>query len=137
MRIFTLRLFQFAFSASLITILFRYTLNLCINLNSWILLLLCPAIYFVCMFLCGWYFGRKDEIENDIHDIGFRFHAITYIMCIGMSFISHYIGWNTETLESITITALCWGSLLLVHFILFLLEQRKAIKGYSKDDLFE
>lgn len=137
MRIFTLRLFQFALCASLVTILFRYTLNLCIGLDGWTLPILCSVVYFACMFLCGWYFGRKDEIENEIHDIGFRFHVITYIMCVGMSFISHYIGWKTETLKSITITALCWGGILLVHFILFLLEQRKTIKGYSKDDLFE
>lgn len=137
MRIFTLRLFQFALCASLVTVLFRYTLNLCIGLNGWTLPVLCSIVYFACMFLCGWYLGRKDEIENEIHDIGFRFHVITYIMCIGMSFISYYIGWNTETLKSIIITALCWGGILLAHFILFLLKQRKTIKGYSKDDLFE
>lgn len=94
-------------------------------------------VYFGSMFLCGLYFGRKDEIENGIHDIGFRFHITTYIMCIGISFLSFYIGWETETLKSIAITALCWGGILLVHFILFLLEQKKTIKGYSKDDLFE
>lgn len=137
MRIFTLRLFQFACGASLATILFRYTLNLCINLDSQVMPVLCSIAYFACMFLCGWHLGRKDEIENDIHDIGFRFHAVTYIICIGISFISHYSGWETETLKSITITALCWGALLLVHFIVFLLEQRKTIKGYSKDNLFE
>ena len=137
MKVFTLRLFQFAFCALLVTILFRYILNICIVQNGWILPVLCSIVYFGSMFLCGLYFGRKDEIENGIHDIGFRFHITTYIMCIGMSFLSFYIGWETETLKSIAITALCWGGILLVHFILFLLEQKKTIKGYSKDDLFE
>ena len=137
MKLFTLRLFQFAFCALLVTILFRYILNICIVQNGWILPVLCSIVYFGSMFLCGLYFGRKDEIENGIHDIGFRFHITTYIMCIGMSFLSFYIGWETETLKSIAITALCWGGILLVHFILFLLEQKKTIKGYSNDDLFE
>lgn len=137
MKLFTLRLFQFAFCALLVTILFRYILNICIVQNGWILPVLCSIVYFGSMFLCGLYFGRKDEIENGIHDIGFRFHITTYIMCIGMSFLSFYIGWETETFKSIAITALCWGGILLVHFILFLLEQKKTIKGYSKDDLFE
>lgn len=137
MRIFTFQLFQFAICVLIVTILFRYVLNLCIDLDGWILPVLCSLVYFGLMFLIGWFLGKKDEIENSIHDIGFRFHSITYIMCIGMSYLSHYIGWNAESFKSITITALCWGGILLVHFILFLFEQRKTIKGYSKDDIFE
>lgn len=105
MKLFTLRLFQFAFCALLVTILFRYILNICIVQNGWILPVLCSIVYFGSMFLCGLYFGRKDEIENGIHDIGFRFHITTYIMCIGMSFLSFYIGWETETLKSIEINS--------------------------------
>lgn len=137
MRIFTFQLFLFTICVFIVTILFRYILNLLIDMNTWIFPVLCSIVYFGFMFLIGWIFGKKDEIENNIHDIGFRFHSITYIMCIGMSYLSHYIGWNTESFTSITVTTLCWGGILLVHFILFLLEQRKTIKGYSKDDIFE
>lgn len=137
MRIFTFQLFQFSICVLIVTVLFRYVLNIFIGLNGWFLSVLCSIVYFGLMFLIGWYFGKKDEIENGIHDIGFRFHSITYIICIGVSYLSDYIGWNTESFKSITVTTLCWGGILLVHFILFLLEQRKTIKGYSKDDIFE
>ncbi len=85
MKLFTLRLFQFAFCALLVTILFRYILNICIVQNGWILPVLCSIVYFGSMFLCGLYFGRKDEIENGIHDIGFRFHITPHI---------YYVYWN-------------------------------------------
>lgn len=137
MKIFTFRLGQFVISALIATISFRCILSLCIGLNSWFLSILCSAVYFCCMFLCGWYLGKKDAIDNGIHDIGFRFHTVTYIMCIGMSCSAYYLRLNTEDLRSILITAITWGLILLVHFILFLLEQKKMIKGYAKDEIFE
>ena len=137
MKVFTLRLGQFAISALFATILFRYILSLCIGMNSWILSILCSVIYFSCMFLCGWHFGKKDSEGNGIHDIGFRFHALTYILCIGMGYLAYLFDWNTENLGSILITAITWGLVLLVHLILFMIEQNKTIKGYAKDDIFE
>ena len=137
MKIFTLRLGQFSISALFATILFRYILSLCIGMNSWIMSILCSAAYFCSMFLCGWYFEKKDSVDIGIHDIGFRFHAVTYILCIGISYLAHHIGWNIENFKTILITAITWGIILFVHLILFLIEQRKTIKGYAKDNIFE
>lgn len=137
MRIFTLRLGQFAICALFATILFRYILSLCIGMNSWTMSILCSIVYFCSMFLCGWLFGKKDSVDNGIHDIGFRFHAVTYILCISMSYLAYLFDWNTENLGSILITAITWGLVLLVHLILFIIEQKKTIKGYAKDDIFE
>lgn len=89
------------------------------------------------MYFIGWHFGKKDTVENDIHDIGFRFHLTTYILCISVGYGVFYIGWNTESLKSMTITAACWGIGLLIHFICFLIEQKKTIKGYAKDEIFQ
>lgn len=137
MKMLTLRFGQFALSALLLTIVFRYVLNLCIGNEIWIGTIVCSIVYFCLMFFVGWHFGEKDSAENKIHDIGFRYHLATYIICIGIGYASYYIGWKTENLKSLTITALCWGIGLLVHFIMFLIEQKKTIKGYAKDDIFE
>lgn len=137
MKMFTLRLGQFSIGALLATVLFRYMLNLCIGMKSWTVSILCSVIYFCCMFLCGRYFGKKDATDNGIHDIGFRFHAVTYILCIGTGYAASHIGWNTESLRSMTITAISWGGVLLAHFILFLIEQKRTIKGYAKDEIFD
>ena len=89
------------------------------------------------MFLLGWYIGGKDEAENGIHDIGFRFHLATYVICIGVGIGAHYIGWYTEPLKAMAITAISWGIGLLIHFIFFLIAQKSTIKGYAREEIFQ
>ena len=89
------------------------------------------------MYLLGWYFGKMDAVENEVHDIGFRYHFVTYILCIGIGYGAYYWGWNTEALRAMAITAISWGIGLAIHFLFFLLEQRKTIKGYAKDEIFQ
>ena len=137
MKVLTFRLGQFAVTALFLTVLFRYVLNLCIEIESGIGALLCSVLYFCLMFLFGWYFGRKDIAENAIHDIGFRFHFVTYILCLGIGVGAYFIGWNTENLVAMKISALSWGMGLLVHFILYLVARQKTIKGYAKEEIFE
>lgn len=137
MKALTFRLGQFAIGALLLTVLFRYALNLCIGVNSLFGTVSCSIVYGGLMYLLGWYFGKKDAVENEVHDIGFRYHFVTYILCIGIGYGAYYWGWNTETLRAMAITAISWGIGLAIHFVFFLLEQRKTIKGYAKDEIFQ
>ena len=137
MKALTIRLGQFAISALLLTVLFRYALNLCVGVNSLLGTVSCSIVYGGLIYLLGWYFGKKDAVENEIHDIGFRYHIVTYILCISIGYGSYYLGWNTESLRAMAITAISWGIGLTIHFIFFLLEQRKTIKGYAKDEIFQ
>ena len=137
MKALTIRLGEFAISALVLTVLFRYALNLCIGLNSLFGTVSCSIVYGGLMYLLGWYFGKKDAVENEVHDIGFRYHFVTYILCIAIGYGAYYWGWNTETLRAMAITAISWGIGLAIHFVFFLLEQRKTIKGYAKDEIFQ
>ena len=137
MKALTIRLGQFAICALVLTVLFRYALNLSVEANSVIGTTTCSIVYGCLMFLIGWYFGTKDAKENEVHDIGFRYHLVTYIFSIGTGYSVHYLGWNVESLRAMTITAISWGIGLLVHFIFYLIEQRKTIKGYAKDEIFQ
>ena len=137
MKALTIRLGEFAICALVLTVLFRYALNLCIEANSVIGTTTCSIVYGGLMSLVGWYFGTKDAEENEVHDIGFRYHLVTYILCIGIGYGVHYLGWNAESLRAMTITAISWGIGLLVHFIFYLIEQRKTIKGYARDEIFQ
>lgn len=137
MRTLTLQLGQFTFSALILTVLFRYILSLSIESGNAIAIYVCACVYFCLMFFIGWYFGKKDVIENEIYDIGFRFHLVTYILCIGSGYIAYYMGFETGGLKSMNITTISWGLGLLVHFILFLIAQKKTIKGYAKEDIFQ
>jgi len=89
------------------------------------------------MFLIGWHFGKKDANENEIHDIGFRFHLVTYILYIGIGYEVYHLGWNAESLRAMTITAISWGIGLTIHFIFYLIEQKRTIKGYAREDIFQ
>ena len=137
MKALTIRLGQFAICALVLTVLFRYALNLCIEANSVIGTTTCSIVYGGLMSLVGWYFGTKDAEENEVHDIGFRYHLVTYVLCIGIGYGVQYLGWNTESLRAMTITAIAWGIGLLVHFIFYLIEQSKTIKGYARDEIFQ
>ena len=79
----------------------------------------------------------KDVEENGIHDVGFRFHLVTYILCIGCGYAAGGVGWNAEPLRSIMITAISWGIGLLVHFVCFLVAQKNSIKGYAREEIFQ
>lgn len=137
MKVMTFRLGQFAVSALFLTVLFRYVLHLCIGTGESIEPILCSVVYFGLMFLLGWHFGGKDEAENEIHDIGFRFHFTTYLLCIGIGYVAPYMGWNAENFKVTSIIAACWGIGLLVHFIFFLIAQKETIKGYNKEEIFQ
>ena len=58
-------------------------------------------------------------------------------LCIGLGYATYYIGWHCESLKSLTITAISWGIGLFIHFIFFLFEQKKTIKGYARDEIFQ
>lgn len=137
MKVFTQRLGQFAVSALICTVAFRYALNLAIGKESLAAALGCSIIYFGLMYLAGWYFGSKDAVENEIHDIGLRYHFITYLLCIALGYASYYICWNTETIKSMNIGAIAWGIGLAIHFVFFLLAQKNAIRGYAKEEIFQ
>jgi len=137
MKALTIRLGQFAICALVLTVLFRYALNLCIDANSIIGTTTSSIVYGGLMFLIGWYFGKKDANENEIHDIGFRFHLVTYILYIGIGYEVYHLGWNAESLRAMTITAISWGIGLTIHFIFYLIEQKRTIRGYAREDIFQ
>ena len=137
MKALSLRLGQFAVCALLVTAMFRYALNLCIGKESMLAAVSCSVIYFCLMYYIGYYFGGKDAVENGYHDIGFRFHLATYVICIGVGIGAYCIGWYTEPLKAMAITAISWGFGLLIHFIFFLIAQKSTIKGYAREEIFQ
>lgn len=98
--------------------------------------IVCNSI--LCFDVFYWlHFGKKDVIENEINDIGFRWHFTTYLLYNGVKIVSYYVGLlNTGSLKAIGFTALFWGIGLLIHFVFFVIAQRNSIKGYDKDEIF-
>ena len=59
MKALTFRLGQFAIGALLLTVLFRYALNLCIGAQTLVGTIACSIAYFCLMYFTGWHFGQK------------------------------------------------------------------------------
>ena len=64
MRVFTQRLGQFAISALIFTVAFRYALDLSVGMKSFPAALVCSIVYFGLMFFAGWYYGSKDAVDE-------------------------------------------------------------------------
>ena len=64
MKALTIRLGQFAISALVLTVLFRYALNLCIGVHSVTGTTLCSIVYACLMYLVGWHLGKKEAKEK-------------------------------------------------------------------------
>ncbi len=132
-------LLRFALTATVLTIIFRYSLSYGIENKSLIIITLSAILYGVAMFISGWYFGKKDSEYLPIYDVGFRFHFTTYLTHNLISLLWFVFGFNSqkEKIVTIYITAIIWGTLLLVHFIFFLWARKNSINNLNKEDLFE
>jgi|SRR5690554_1281565 len=115
MKTITHNLLKFAIAATILTILFRYTLTYGIENKSNFTVILSAILYGVAMYLTGWTFGKKDRAYLPIYDVGFRFHLTTYLIHNIISELWFVLGFNSKY-ENITVihsTAIIWGFFLL------------------------
>lgn len=129
----------FAALAIGITILFRYLLTFCLNQQQYVLTWILAALYFVCMFSMGWYFGKKANQSLPIASFTFRFHLYTFIIFsfISLLWFKLNLAGVHENFESFKTGTFIWLILLLLHFGMYLLKGRNTIKGIAKTDIFE
>ncbi len=59
MKMLTKRFLQFVIGALILTIVFRYSLNLCIESERVFAAIICSIFYFLLMYLAGWFFVEK------------------------------------------------------------------------------
>ena len=132
-------LLKFALTATVLAIIFRYFLSYGIDNKTIIIIVLSSVIYGVSMFVSGWYFGKKDGDYLPIYDVGFRFHFTTYLIHNLVSELWFVFGFNSnyERIGVIHFTAIIWGIILLLHFLLFLKARKNSINNLDKAELFE
>lgn len=139
MKTITPNLLKFAGTSIVLTTIFRFALSYGIENKILTLSVSCAVLYGLAMFFAGWYFGRKDWEYLPIYDVGFRFHLATYLTHNGVSELWFLLGFSSELeiVGTIHITALVWGFLLFIHFIIFMWTRKNAINHLDKEDLFE
>lgn len=132
-------LLRFILVITLLTIAFRFFLSYGINHESLVLIILSAVLYGVFMFVSGWYFGKKDAEYLPLYDVGFRMHLSTYTVHNGISMLWFAFGFNSsvENVSVVYITAIAWGTILLVHLGFFIWTRQHTIKNLHREDLFD
>jgi len=129
----------FAAIAIGITILFRYLLTFFLNQQQYVLTWILAALYFVCMFSTGWYFGKKANQSLPIASLTFRLHLYTFVIFsfISLLWFKLNLAGVHESFDSVKTGTFIWLVILLFHFGMYLLKGRNTIKGIAKTDIFE
>ncbi len=139
MKALTKNLMYFAILFFIGTIVFRYCLSHFLENRDYNLVWIIAVLYFFFNLFIGWFFGKRDYETLPLHDIGFRFHFATYLLfnIVAVLWFSFGFHSHSESIRDVYFTALFWGTLLLIHFILYLIAQKNSIKGLNKEDIFE
>lgn len=139
MKTITRYLLRYAFTATILTLIFRYFLSYGIENKSDITIASSAIIYGITMFVSGGYFGKKDGEYLPIFDVGFRFHLTTYLVHNGISlfWIGLGFGATNETLGLAVMVAIYWGFFLLLHFGFYVWAKKYSINNLDKEDIFE
>jgi hypothetical protein len=139
MKAITKNLIYFSIFFFIGAIIFRFGLSYFLQEHAYTLVWILAGSYFLFNFLIGWIFGKRDYESLPLFDVGFRFHFVTYILYNSVALAWFYMELQapTEKVGSVYITALTWGVLLLMHFVLYLYAQKQSIKGINRDEIFE
>ncbi len=135
-------LLKFTGVAILLTAVFRFALGASIKTGLESLVIISACAYAILMFFAGAYFGIKEKRYLPLHDLGFRWNLATFISYFGVSWLWVALGFSQPLedigIEHLYIVAIVWGTVLVVHLVIFLLSRRRrAIKGIDKRELFE
>jgi len=97
------------------------------------------ALYAISVFMIGLVFGIKDKQTLPLYDIGFRFHLTTYLVCNLIAELWYALGLQSdyEKISTVHSIVIFWGIGLLIHFIIYLITRKNAIKGIKKTEIFE
>jgi hypothetical protein len=139
MKTITKNLLAFSIGLVVLTIAFRFSLSTMLQNRLFGSVWIVATIYGILIFIIGWIFGRKDKMNLPLYDIGFRFHLVTYIICNLIAEVWYLIGLQSEyeNIRTVHLTAIFWGIGLLIHFIIYLVTRKNAIKGIKKSEIFE
>ncbi len=118
--------------------IFRVALAYCIQSESAWLIILSAVLFFISMFIAGWYFGKRDSEELPLRITSFVFHLSTYIIYHGISWV-WYISFAPSGFhynQYFPVFMLTWGVGLLIHYMCYKKQNKDLIKGIHKDDIF-
>ncbi|MDC1106830.1 hypothetical protein OAT16_08990 [Prolixibacteraceae bacterium] len=138
MKFLTKNLIYFATVIAITSIAFDFlffNMNLGVGAGTYIL----PIAYGMICFCAGWFFGRRDRMELNLWDIGFRFNLTTFLVCnsIHEVWYRYVLDASGSLLRGLHNGMLIWSFFIIIHFYYFMRCRRGSIKGLKKDQIFD
>lgn len=139
MKTVTKNLIAFSVAFFVLTVAFRFSLSSLLQNRLFNHIWIIAAIYGILAFVTGWIFGKSGKKDLPLYNIGFRYHLATFIIFNLIAEVWFLIGLQSEyeNVRTAHLTAIFWGIGLLIHFIIYLINGRNAIKGINRSELFE
>jgi L-asparagine transporter-like permease len=139
MKTFTKNLVFFAIGLVITTLAFRFLLSYLLQNKHFDYVWIVAVIYGIVVFSMGWFFGKRDQLLLPLYDIGFRFHLTTYVICNSIAKLWFVLQLQSdyENVRQIHYTALYWGVVVVIHFIVFVISRKNAIRGIKKSEIFD
>lgn len=123
----------------LTSFLFRFLISWTLSNEYFIGVWTVASLYSISVYIMVWKLSVLDRKILPIYDLGFRFHFVTYIVWVLVSYIWFTFGSIStyEHIEQVHITTLYWLIALFFHFCIYLLTRKKSIKGLKKSEIFD
>jgi hypothetical protein len=131
----TRNLIIFAIIAIVLTVSFHWMLSSFLENETYGRILPLAIGYAVAMFANGWFNGSKDDSFLTRADLGFSYHAMTFMVVVPIWMIFAWLRPEVPDSSKVgeSIGVAIWGVILLIH----LFASRRSIKGYSKQEVFD
>ncbi|MGB1318780.1 MAG: hypothetical protein ACPG5W_11255, partial [Flavobacteriales bacterium] len=121
------------------SILFRYLLSWSLSNSYFTGVWIVAALYFVSVYVLVWRFSIQDKKHLPVFDLGFRFHLVTYLIWVLVSYAWFLFGdvSEHEHILQLHISSIIWGVLIAIHFSVFWINRKKGLKGLDRTEIFE
>lgn len=128
-----------AFILSVISIVFRFLISWSLTNDYFIRVWFIAGIYCLTVYFLIWKLSILDKKNLPFYDLGFRFHLITYLIWVLISYFWFMYGniSSHEHINQVHISTLYWLLTLIVHFCIYLVSRKKSIKGLKKTEIFD
>ena len=135
MKTMTKNLKYFSGLTLLFSIAFFYYLYAALQARSYDTIWLFALLFGLALFTSGFILGYKDPVRGSRADLGLQYHFVTFIIVntVGIPWLFVSMGLNSDTLLSVALQCIPWGTGLFLHYYL----SSGTIKGMHKDKLFD
>ena len=120
-------------------IAFRYGLSTLLENRAFTLAWIIAGAYFAFNYFTGWFFGKRDHETLPLYDVGFRFHLATYLLfnIVGVAWFKMGFQSRFEYFRDYYYLVIIWGIAVIIHFAVYLITRKNAIKRIKKSEIFE